>query len=215
MYQNTVSVCVPSRKATGGLVEVSTRWGGDELKKLSDAVIADAATSAVLASVPTAVLRAELRLAAVSVESAPMAKLPAGSGVLLDAVNSIFSDVPSGSVNVNVNLSPSLGLVAPRSTDISSGSPGAGDAGPVTVAFASVVVTALSLRPNGDPAASSPMVTDVGVGELITVRPRPVVPSACARSSISCVNPARVPLPLSMTSAGSVAGVSVARPENR
>lgn len=84
----------------------------------------------------------------------------------------------------------------------------------MTVAVADVVVIALSLRPNGDPATSSPIVTDVGVGDVMTVRPRPVVPSAWPRSSMIWFSPARVPLPLRITSADSVAGVSVARPEN-
>ena len=57
------------------------------LKKSLPASIAEAATSDVLASVPIAVLSAAFRLAAVAVEVAPMAKLPAGGGVALEAVS--------------------------------------------------------------------------------------------------------------------------------
>src|SRR5215210_904384 len=57
------------------------------LKKSLPASMADAATSEVLASLPIAVLSAALRLAAVAVEVKPIAKLPAGAGVALDAVS--------------------------------------------------------------------------------------------------------------------------------
>src|SRR5260370_24598847 len=57
------------------------------LKKSLPAAIGDAATSDVLASVPIAVFSAALRLAAVAVEVAPMAKLPIGGGVALEAVS--------------------------------------------------------------------------------------------------------------------------------
>src|SRR5271169_6294321 len=53
------------------------------LKKLSPAATAEAAASAVLASVPIELLRAALRFAAVSVGVAPMVKLPVGGGVVL------------------------------------------------------------------------------------------------------------------------------------
>src|ERR1700682_2527918 len=58
-----------------------------ELKKSLPAATADAGTSEVLASVPIAVFSAALRLAAVTVEVAPMAKLPTGGGVALEAVS--------------------------------------------------------------------------------------------------------------------------------
>ena len=58
-----------------------------ELKKSLPAWIADAATSEVLASVPIAVVSAAFRLAAVAVGVAPMAKLPVGGGVALEAVS--------------------------------------------------------------------------------------------------------------------------------
>src|SRR5436309_14764902 len=69
------------------------------LKKSLPASSADAATSDVLASLPMALFKAVLRLAAVAVEVRPIAKLPAGSGVALEAVSSIDSVVPSGSLN--------------------------------------------------------------------------------------------------------------------
>src|SRR5438445_7324052 len=57
------------------------------LKKLSPAATADAATSAVLASVLIELLRAAFRFAAVAVDEAPMVKLPVGGGVVVVAVN--------------------------------------------------------------------------------------------------------------------------------
>src|SRR3954469_10695966 len=61
------------------------------LKKSLPACIADAATSLVLASVPIAVFSAALRLVAVATVSTPIAKLPAGGGVALEAVSAIDS----------------------------------------------------------------------------------------------------------------------------
>ena len=58
-----------------------------ELKKSLPAWIADAATSEVLASVPIAVVSAAFRLAAVAAGVVPMAKLPVGGGVALEAVS--------------------------------------------------------------------------------------------------------------------------------
>src|SRR5271165_1213967 len=72
------------------------------LKKLSPAATADAATSAVLASVPIELSRAVLRLPAVIVEVAPMVKLPVGGGVVLVAVNCTDSLVPSGRLKVKL-----------------------------------------------------------------------------------------------------------------
>ena len=57
------------------------------LKKLSPASTAEAATSFVLASVPIAEVSAALRFAAVAAGVVPIAKLPVGSGVALEAVN--------------------------------------------------------------------------------------------------------------------------------
>src|SRR3954468_12918348 len=100
----------------------------------------------------------------------------AGSGVADDAVSTMSSVVPSGRLKVNLTVSPSLGLVTPKSTDIASGDGGvvAGGVavGWVTVAPTAVVETAFSLSPNGDAgtggvaagfaAKSSPICTEVG-----------------------------------------------------
>ena len=61
------------------------------LKKLSPAATADAATSEVLASLPIAVFSAVLRFRRVGRTAGvvPMAKLPTGVGVALEAVRSI------------------------------------------------------------------------------------------------------------------------------
>src|ERR1700730_13925604 len=212
LYQLTVFAVVPATSVvatpSGG---EPTRIGGWP-KKLSPAVTADAATSGPLASAPIEVLSAALRLAAVAVELAPMAKLLAGSGVAVEAVSVMSSVVPSGRLKVNLTDSPSAGLVAPRSTDIAAGVP----VGWVIVAPVSVEVIALSLRPNADGEASSAICTDVADGAVSTTRPRPLVPtSACLRSRISCLSPAWAPLPFMIASAEATGAVSVARPENR
>ena len=141
-----------------------------------------------------------------------MAKLPAGGGVALDAVSAIDSFEPSGRLNVKLTLSPSLGLVAPRLIEIPAGDP----VGPVTVAPVSDDETELSFRPNGEPATSSATFTDVVVGDVMTRRPSPVVPtSACLRSAITCFNPACVVVPFMMSSIDATDGVVTAVPENR
>lgn len=141
------------------------------LKKLSPAVTAEAATSDVLASFLMAVFSAVLRFAAVlfglTGTLASIAKLPSGVGVAVDAVRSICSVVPSGSVNWTLSLSPLFGLTPLRSTENDTGEP----LGPVTVAPVSVEDTALILSPNGDPAASSDTFTELGVGCACTRRP--------------------------------------------
>ena len=54
----------------------------------------------------------------------------------------------------------------------------------------------------------------VGVGEVMTSRPRPLVPrSACWRSEITCFRPAWVAVPFMMSSAEAIAGVLIALPE--
>src|SRR4051812_25088942 len=84
------------------------------LKKLSPAVTAEAATSEVPASFLIAVFSAVLRFVAVlfglTGTLASIAKLPTGVGVALDAVRSICSVEPSGSVNCTLSLSPFFGL---------------------------------------------------------------------------------------------------------
>src|SRR5437899_1674769 len=82
--------CVAPVIAAGGdawLVTPPPDTVAAELKKSLPAAIADAATSDVLASVPIAVVSAAFRLAAVAAGVAPMAKLPAGGGVALEAVS--------------------------------------------------------------------------------------------------------------------------------
>ncbi len=96
------------------------------------------------------------------------------------------------------------------STDTAAGEPD----GPVTVALVSDDVTELSLRPNGEPAASSATFTEVAVGDEMTRRPSPLLPrSACWRSAITCFKPAWVAVPLRMSSAEATAGVPMALPE--
>src|SRR5688500_11076356 len=92
--------------------------------------MAEAATSDVFASVPTELVSAALRLAAVAAGVAPIAKLPAGVGTALEAVSCTVSLVPSGRLKVKLTASPSAGLVAPRSIEMAGGVP----AGPVMVA---------------------------------------------------------------------------------
>ena len=72
------------------------------LKKLSPASTAEAATSLVPASVEIAEFSAALRFAVVAAGVAPIAKLPVGVGVALDAVNWMDSLVPSGRLKLKV-----------------------------------------------------------------------------------------------------------------
>src|SRR3954454_19174006 len=136
------------------------------LKKLSPAVIADAATSEVPASFLIASFSAVLKFVAVVtglggtggvVVPVSIAKLPAGTGLAVVAVRSICSVVPSGRVNWTLNLSPSLGGVAAESSENATGEP----AGPVSVAPVSVEEAAEIFSPNGDVALSSITFTEV------------------------------------------------------
>ena len=110
-------------------------------------------------------------------------------------------------------------MVEPKLNDTAAGEPD----GPVTVAPVSDEVTELSFSPNGEPAASSATENDVVVAGAVPVvvgveivrRPRPVVPSATARSAMTCFRPAWVPLPLRIELASATAGVLMALPENR
>ena len=109
-YHDTVLAGVPDTSvvaAPSGVVP--TRFGGSPKKSLP-AATADAATSEVFASVPIDAVSAALRLPVVAAGVAPMAKLPAGVGVALDAVSLIDSVVPSGRLNVKLIASPLLGL---------------------------------------------------------------------------------------------------------
>src|SRR5580704_5551451 len=73
VYQNTVLAGVPACSAVAVLKGgPATRCGGLELKKLPAAATADAAGSWVCAKLPTAVVSAACRLAAVAAGVAPM-----------------------------------------------------------------------------------------------------------------------------------------------
>ena len=76
---------------------------------------------------------------------------PDGGGFVVVAVSSIVSVVPSGSAKLNLILSPSLGLTAPRSTVAAGGVP----AGCVTVAPVSEDCTDSSFSPNGEPSSAT------------------------------------------------------------
>ena len=137
---------------------------------------------------------------------------PDGGGFFVVAVSSIVSVEPSGSEKLNLILSPSLGLTAPRSMVAAGGVP----AGCVTVAPVSEDCTDSNFRPNGEPSSATLVTVVVNGGEDTLRRPMLAIPwSACRRSLISCVSPACVAVPSSITSAETVAAVSVARPENR
>ncbi|MGY4338731.1 hypothetical protein ACVWW3_003637 [Bradyrhizobium sp. LM2.9] len=185
------------------------------LKKLSPAVTADAATSAVLASFVIAVFSAVLRLvwvlAGLTGTLASIAKLPTGVGVAVDAVRSICSVEPSGSVNFTLSLSPLFGLVPLRFTENDTGEP----LGPVTVAPVNVEETAAILSPNGDPATSSDTCTAPDGKDVCTSRPVPVPRSAAWRSARTVLKPACVVVPLMMSPASATGCVLTAVPENR
>src|SRR3984885_7143879 len=193
----------------------------DGSKKSLPAATAEAATRSVFATFPIEVFKAALRFAAVAAGVAPIAKVLAGAGVVLDAVNVTDDVVPSGRLKLSVTASPGLGLVEPKLNDTAAGEPD----GPVTVVPVSDDVTELSFRPNGEPAASAATENDdtgvAGAGGAVVVtgeivrRPRPVVPSATARSAMTCFRPAWVPLPLRIELASATAGVLMALPENR
>ena len=137
----------------------------DGLKKLSDAVMADAATSAVSLSVLIEDVNVACRFAVVATVSTPIRKEPAGGGFFVVAVSAICSVVPSGRLKLKVILSPSFGLTAPRSTVSAGGAP----AGCVTVAPVSDEVTAPSFSPNDEPS-SARLVTVVVSGGDETAR---------------------------------------------
>src|SRR5882757_6644780 len=212
VYQESVFAGVPAMSdvavLNGGPL---TRCGGVLVKNSLDAFRAEAATSAPFASAPTAVVKAALRLAALAVLLAPIRYCPAFNGVVAEAVSWIFSVLPSGRLKAKVRVSPGLGLVAPRSSVSAGGEP----VGPVSVTLGDDDKIDASFNPNGEPAASSAIEMDVAVGVAKTSRPVPVPRSAWLRSAISCFRPAWAPTPLRISSIEAVAGVSVARPENR
>src|SRR4051812_22329571 len=95
----------------------------DGLKKLSDAAIADAATSAVSPRVWIEVVNTACRFAVVATVSTPIKNEPNGGGFFVVALSAIVSPVPSGRLKLNAILSPSFGLTAPRSMVAAGGAP--------------------------------------------------------------------------------------------
>src|SRR4029453_12468751 len=102
----------------------------DGLKKLSDAAIADAATSDVSPSVWIEDVNVACRFVVVAAVSTPIRNEPVGGGFFVVAVSTMCSLVPSGRLKLTVTFSPSFGLTAPRSTVTAGGAP----VGCVTVA---------------------------------------------------------------------------------
>src|SRR6185312_10542354 len=202
VYQDTVLALVPatSEVAVAGVPE--TRMGGSS-KKLLDAAIAEAAVSEVLPIWLRPAVRAACRLIAVAAAVAPMVNWLVPGVVEAVACSVNFCVVPSGRLNVKVTVSPSLGLPAPRSTEMAAGEP----VGPLTVAPVRVELTPASLRPNGEPATSSFIETTEPEAGGITRRPSPSAPrSAWLRSEMTCLRPASAPLPLRMWSGLSTEG---------
>ncbi len=76
----------------------------DGLKKLSDAAIAEAATSEVSLSFWIDDVSAACRFAVVAAVSTPIGNEPAGGGVVVVAVSSIDSLVPSGRLKLKLDL---------------------------------------------------------------------------------------------------------------
>src|SRR5665213_4338280 len=93
--------------------------------------------------------------------------------------------------------------MAPSAIETVAGEP----AGPVTAAPVSDDDTEASFRPNGETALSSLIVIGVVAGGEISRRPSPEVPSACARSAITCFKPAWVVVPLMISPTVAVGGV--------
>src|SRR6478736_9143510 len=133
----------------------------DGLKKLSDAVIADAATSAVSLSVLIEDVNVACKFVVVAAVSTPIRNEPAGGGFLVVAVSAIDSVVPSGRLKLNVILSPSFGLTAPRSTVAAGGAPD----GCVTVAPVSDELIEPSFIPNDEPSSARLVTVVVNGGE--------------------------------------------------
>src|SRR5580692_3843496 len=119
---------------------------------------------------------------------------------------------PSGSVRSSEIESPAFGF-DPRAIEIDC--PCGGELlGPVTVAPVKLEVALASLKPNGEPAASSVTDTVEPDGAGMRRRPSPVLPwSACRRCAITWVRPACVPVPLRIAEALATDGWFVALPE--
>src|SRR3954453_12179414 len=99
VYHATVFAAVPLISAVAVVSGVpATRCGGSA-KKSEVAATAEAATSAVLASVPIAPEGAALRLAEVAAGVAPITKPFAGGGTEFEAVSWMVSVEPSGRLN--------------------------------------------------------------------------------------------------------------------
>jgi len=174
------------------------------------AAIAEAAGSAVWSRLETAPLSAVCRLLAVAAVVVPMVNwlAPGRDAVVACSVTAWLER--SGSVRLNVMLSPAFGL-EPSATEIDAGEP----VGPVTVAPVKLELTLPSLKPNGEPAASSLIDTVEPEAAGMTRRPSPLAPwSACSRSAMTCVRPACEPLPLRMALELATDGVLTASPEN-
>src|SRR4051812_2397897 len=137
MYHETVFAGVPATSVVavskGG---PATRCGGcvaSVLKKSFPAATAEAAVSEVAASLPSEVVSAACKLAAVAAGVTPMANWSVPGVAELVAVSVRLVLVPSGSVKLYDTASPSLGTPV-KSTDVVGGAPPTG----VNVALLSV-----------------------------------------------------------------------------
>jgi hypothetical protein len=142
-----------------------------------------------------------------------MVNWPAAGGEDVVAVNVRFCVVPSGRLNVNVTVSPGLGLPPVKSTVMLFGLAG-GPLGPDTVPPpVRLDVTLASLMPNGELTAFSAIDTWFAPGEVIDRRPCAPTPSACWRSLSTCLKPACAPLPLRICVSEATDGLSGLMPE--
>src|SRR5712672_1410370 len=136
------------------------------------AVVAEAATSDVSLSVFIDAVSEDCKFSVVAAVSTPIANEPAGGGVVVVAVSSIDSVVPSGRLKMNLTLSPLLGLTPPRSTVAAGGTP----AGCVMVAPVSDELTEDNFRPNAEPSSATLVTVVVADGDVTASRPIPRVP---------------------------------------
>jgi len=118
-----------------------------------------------------AVLSAAFSLDAVAVRVVPIAKLPAGGGVALEALTT-DPGVPSGSLKVKLTLSPSLGVGGAKSIEPRP----ANRWGPVTVAPFNDTTPKLSFEAERRAGGVLGDRTDVGVGARSRDVPKPVFP---------------------------------------